>query len=245
MHVKDDVPVAAVASGLQPDRISRSGEQYLPPAASSSPQPSRVTRSTPTASQDTSPLSFPDSGRVYRYGEKNLYRKRRYICHRRNTNASSTVETCHLQHNSNTLNHSSLHRRPHITNLFSPCPERVRNDPEDLQVMVTKANSIKGFWYVECDIISPKHLRESALIQLPVVRGNAPSTDHCHKDNVRDLFNDIFNSHATLADFGISEQRKELTMQAIAQVWTTGICNVLENGPYTICSLRISHKHQR
>jgi hypothetical protein len=36
--------------------------------------------------------------------------------------------------------------------------------------MVTKANSIKGFWYVECDIISPKHLRESALIQLPVVR---------------------------------------------------------------------------
>jgi hypothetical protein len=33
-------------------------------------------------------------------------------------------------------------------------PKRVRNDPEDLQVMVTKANSIKGFWYVECDIIS-------------------------------------------------------------------------------------------
>ena len=70
--------------------------------------------------------------------------------------------------------------------------KRVRNDPEDLQVMVTKANSIKGFRYVECDIISPKHLRESALIQLPVVRGNIPSTDH--KDYVRDLFNNIFNS---------------------------------------------------
>jgi hypothetical protein len=25
-------------------------------------------------------------------------------------------------------------------------PKRVRNDPEDLQVMFTKANSIKGFW---------------------------------------------------------------------------------------------------
>jgi hypothetical protein len=94
--------------------------------------------------------------------------------------------------------------------------------------MVTKAYSIKGFWYVECDIMSPKQLRESALIQLPVVRGNTPSTDH--KDNVRDLFISIFNSPVNLADIGISEQRKELAMQAIAEMWTTGIRNVLENG---------------
>ena len=85
--------------------------------------------------------------------------------------------------------------------------------------MVTKA---KGFWYVECDIISPKQLRESALIQLSVVRGNTPAADH--KDIVRDLFIMI------LADIGISEQRKELAMQTIAEVWTTGICNVLKNG---------------
>jgi hypothetical protein len=69
-------------------------------------------------------------------------------------------------------------------------------------------------------------LRESALIQLPVVRGNTPSTDH--KDNVQDLFNNIFNSPATLADIGISEQRKELAMQAIAQVLTTGTCSVTQ-----------------
>jgi hypothetical protein len=87
---------------------------------------------------------------------------------------------------------------------------------------------IEGFWYVECDIISPKLLRESALIQLPVVRGNTPSTHH--QDNVWDLFNNIFNKPVTLADIGISEQRTELAMQAIAEVWTTGICNVLENG---------------
>jgi hypothetical protein len=54
--------VAAGASDLQHDRISRSGEQSLPAAASSSPQPSRVTRSATTASQHTSPLCFPDSG---------------------------------------------------------------------------------------------------------------------------------------------------------------------------------------
>ncbi len=107
-------------------------------------------------------------------------------------------------------------------------PKRVSYDPEDLQVMVTKAYSIKRFWYVECDIKSPKQLRESALIQLTVLRGNTPSTDH--KDNVRDLFISIVNSPVTSADIGISEQRKELAMQAIAEVWTTGICNILENG---------------
>jgi hypothetical protein len=39
MHAKDDVPVAAGASELQPDRISRSGEQSLPASASSSLKP--------------------------------------------------------------------------------------------------------------------------------------------------------------------------------------------------------------
>ena len=62
MHVKDDVPVAVVASELQPDRISRFGEQSLSAAVSSSLKPSRVTRSATTASQAASPLSFPDSG---------------------------------------------------------------------------------------------------------------------------------------------------------------------------------------
>jgi hypothetical protein len=80
--------------------------------------------------------------------------------------------------------------------------------------MVTKANSIKGTWYVECDIVSPKELRESTPIQLPVVQGKTPTTDH--KDNVQDLFSNIFHSPLTLilADIGISEQRKELAMQA-------------------------------
>ena len=94
--------------------------------------------------------------------------------------------------------------------------------------MVTKANSIKGTWYVECDIVSPKELRESTPIQLPVVRGKTPTTNH--KDNVQDLFSKILYSPVTLADIGISEQRKELAMQAIAEVWTTGICNPGENG---------------
>jgi len=133
----------------------------------------------------------------------------------------STRPAAHLQY----LKPQLLAQAPVHHKFVFTLPKRVRNDPEDLQVMVTKANNIKGFWYIECDIISPKHLRESALIQLPVVRGNTPSTDH--KDNVRDLFSNIFNSPATLADIGISE-RKELAMQAIAQVSITGICSVAQ-----------------
>ena len=91
-------------------------------------------------------------------------------------------------------------------------PKSVRNDLQDLQVMVTKSNSINGTWYVECDIVSPKELRESMPIQLPVVRGKTPTINH--KDNVQDLFSKIFYSPVTLADMGISEERKELTMQA-------------------------------
>jgi hypothetical protein len=90
-------------------------------------------------------------------------------------------------------------------------PKSVRNDPQDLQVMVTKANSIKGTWYVECDIVSPKELRESTPIQLPVVRGKTPTTNH--KDKV-DLFSKVFYIPVALADMGISEERKELAMQA-------------------------------
>ena len=77
--------------------------------------------------------------------------------------------------------------------------------------MVTKAISIKGTWYVECDIVSPKELRELTPIQLPVVRGKTPTTNR--KDNVQDLFSKIFYSLVTLGDMGISEEGKELAMQ--------------------------------
>jgi hypothetical protein len=47
---------------------------------------------------------------------------------------------------------------------------------------------------------------------LPVVRGKTPTTNH--KANVQDLFSYIFHRPVTLADIGISEERKELAMQA-------------------------------
>jgi hypothetical protein len=78
MHAKDNVPVAVCASDLQTDRISRSGEPFLSPAAaSSSPQQSRATRSATTASKphDTSLLSFPESGESVQVRSKESVQK--------------------------------------------------------------------------------------------------------------------------------------------------------------------------
>ena len=77
MHAKDDVPVAVGASDLQTDRISRSGEPSLLPAAASFPQQSRATRSATTASkpQDTSSLSFPDWGESVQVRSKESIQK--------------------------------------------------------------------------------------------------------------------------------------------------------------------------
>jgi hypothetical protein len=208
MHAKDDVPVAAGASDLQPDRISRSGEQSLPAAASSSAQPSCVTRSATTASQHTSPLCFPDSGESVQVRSKESVQKEAiYLSpkeHKRFKHGREVPPAAQLQYLKPQLLAQALAHHKFVFSL----PKRVRNDPEDLQVMVTNAYSIKGFWYVECDIMSPKQLRGSALIQLPVVRGNTPSTDH--KDNVRDLFISIFNSRVILADIGIQNNEKSL-----------------------------------
>ena len=215
----------------------------LPAAASSSLKPSRVTRSATTASQAASPLSFPDSGEsVQVRGKESVQKEAIYLSpqeHKRFKHGREVPPAAQLQYLKPQLLAQALVHHKFVFTL----PKRVRNDPEDLQVMVTKANSIKGFWYVECDIISPKHLRESAPIQLPVVRGNTPSTDH--KDNVRDLFNNIFNSPVTLADIGISEQRKELAMQAIAQVWTTGICSLSVTQTPEVIKLRQQGEEQQ
>ena len=68
-------------------------------------------------------------------------------------------------------------------------PKGVRGDATDLQVMASHAYSYKKFWYVDCDIVSFKVLREPTLIQMPVVRGDSLTTKHKH--NLCDLFNTV------------------------------------------------------
>jgi hypothetical protein len=171
--------------------------------------------------QDTSPLSFPDSGESVQARSKEYVQKDViYLSpqeHTRFKHGTEVPPAAQLQYLKPQLIAKALAHQKFVFTL----PKSVRNNSHDLQVMVTKAISIKGTWYVECDIVSPKELRESTPIQLPVVRGKTPHTNH--KDNVQDLFSNFFHSPVTgapvtLADIGISEQRKELAMQAIADV---------------------------
>ena len=125
MHAKDDVPVAVGASERQPDRISRSGEQSLPAAASSPLKPSRVTRSATTASQAAPPLSFPVTSR---FGGECPGTGKRICTERGDISVTAGTQTLQAwQRGTNTLNHSSSHRHSYITNLFSPYdPENFR-----------------------------------------------------------------------------------------------------------------------
>ena len=112
MHAKDDVPVAVGASDQQTDCIF----SYHPLRLLLSH--SRVVHPAPLLPHLSHKIlhlfPFQIRGRVYRYGAKNQYRKMWYISHRKNTNVSSTVERCHLQHNFNISNHSSSHRRSQV-----------------------------------------------------------------------------------------------------------------------------------
>ena len=142
MHARDDVPVAVGASDLQSDRISRSGEPSLSPAAASSfPQQSRATRSDTTASQphDTSPLSFPDSGESVQVRSKESVQKDvLYLSsqeHTRFKHGREVPPPAQLQYLKPQLIAQALAHHKFVFTL----PKSVRNDPQDLQVMVTKS----------------------------------------------------------------------------------------------------------
>jgi hypothetical protein len=101
-----------------------------PAAACSSPQQSRATRSATTASKphDTSPLSFPDS-----------------------------AERCHLQHNFNISNHSSSHKRSHITNLFSPCPRVSGTTPKTYRSWSRKRIALRALGTLNVTLSLPRN----------------------------------------------------------------------------------------
>ena len=103
-------------------------------------------------------------------------------------------------------------------------PKDVRGDETDLRVMASHAYSYKKFWYVDCEIVSPKVPNNPKLIQMPVVRGDSPTTKHKH--NLRDLFNRIYSNPSTLADIGIDNARVEKALTAMASVWDTGLVSL-------------------
>jgi hypothetical protein len=135
MHAKDDVQVAAGASDLQPDRISRSGEPSLLAAASSSPQPSRVTRSATTASQHTSPLCCPDSGESVQVRSKESVQKEAILL--KNLEPVTQSQTC------NAWYPHRIHPLTKVSILSSPFQQRTSiSSPFPLRLSLHKQDSI-------------------------------------------------------------------------------------------------------
>ena len=88
--------------------------------------------------------------------------------------------------------------------------------------MASHAYSYKKFWYVDCEIVSPKAMRGSTLIQMPVLHGDSPTTKHRY--NLSDSFNRIYSNPSTLADIGIDHVRVEKALTAMGSVWDTCLC---------------------
>ena len=84
-------------------------------------------------------------------------------------------------------------------------------------MMVSKAYSIKQFWYVDYEVVIPDAKRlqyQGRVWQVPIIRGNAKSTDH--KANVVDLLKQIYDAPAKLSDIGITTARSAKVYQLVA-----------------------------
>jgi hypothetical protein len=203
---------------------------------------------TASKAQDTSPLSFPDSGGSVQVRSKESVQKDViYLSpqeYKRSEHGRKVPPTAQLQYLQPQL---IAHHK-----LVFTLPKSVRNDSQDLQVMVTKANSITGTWYVECDIVSSRILRESTPIQLPVVQGKTPTANH--NDNQQDLFSNIFHSPVTggPCDSGRHRHFRTTKRARYASIASSLRCGPRESviparmvNPYTICSLSTIHKQRK
>jgi hypothetical protein len=74
--------------------------------------------------------------------------------------------------------------------------------------MTSRAYVIKGFPYIDYEVIAPKQIQEEYKeipIQIPVTKGTEKSTKH--EGNVIDVLRQIYNMPVSLADIGINAER--------------------------------------
>jgi hypothetical protein len=82
--------------------------------------------------------------------------------------------------------------------------------------MTSRAYTIKGFPYIDYEVISPKQMQteyKGTPIQIPIAKGSAKSTNH--KGNVIDVLRQIYNKPVSLADIGINAARNTKIHSAI------------------------------
>ncbi len=82
--------------------------------------------------------------------------------------------------------------------------------------MARRAYVIKGFPYIDYEVIAPKQMQEEfkgSPIQIPVTKGTTKSTNH--KGNVIDVLRQIYNNPVSLADIGINAERSAKIHSAV------------------------------
>ena len=206
---------ATAVSGSSDAGELGTGERTTSPA-----QAPRVTRA---RARDLGERSFTDSGEKQQTQEESAKKPPRYLSlkdHKDFRHGRDVPPEAQLQYLKPSIFAQALAHHKFVFTL----PKSVRGDDTDLKVMASHAYSYKRTWYVDCKILSPKELREPKPIQMPVVRGQSPTTNH--KDNLRDLFNTIFKNPATLADIGIDNASEDRAMSAMASVWDTGLVSL-------------------
>ncbi len=78
----------------------------------------------------------------------------------------------------------------------------------EVKMIAAKAYSIKNFWYVDYEVVAPDEKRlhyQGRIWQVPVMRGDAKSTNHCA--NVIDMLKQMYVKPSTLPDIGITNVR--------------------------------------
>jgi hypothetical protein len=69
----------------------------------------------------------------------------------------------------------------HVLTLSCSFHQVDNTDKKDLKLMTRRAYTIKGFPYIDYEVIAPKHMQEEYKgrpIQIPVTKGNAKSTNY-------------------------------------------------------------------
>ena len=82
--------------------------------------------------------------------------------------------------------------------------------------MTSRAYTIKGFPYIDYEVIAPKQMQteyKGTPIQIPIAKVSAKSTNH--KGNVIDVLRQIYNKPVSLADIGINAARNTKIHSAI------------------------------
>ena len=90
---------------------------------------------------------------------------------------------------------------------------------EDLKLMASRAYAIKGFPYIDYEVIAPTQMQleyKGTPIQIPVAKGSAKSTNH--KGNVIDVLRQTYNKPVSLADIGINAARNTKIHSAITEL---------------------------